>query len=716
MAIFLSADQQSLVDLPFASRIFLHGRAGTGKTTAASERLIAMIEHGVPAQDILVLTPQRSIAEPYAHKLHDMAVPAGSLVSLMTIGGLAKRSIELFWPLVSANSGFAHPDRPPHFLTMETAQYYMSKLVAPMIEAGRFSAVTVAPSRIFSQLLDDLNKASVMGFSYAEIGERLRATWNGKEEQINIFKDVQDSVDEFRRYCLENNLLDFSLQMELFTNCLWRTPEYRAYLMGSFRHLVFDNIEEDTPVAHDIVSSMASDFESVLMVYDDEAGYRSFLGSDPVSAAELAHSCNTLVKFEKNFVVPETLDLLTVHLGAALNRPQAIEALDKLPSLELPEAMVYPEAPIRYFPQMVGWAADQIVKLVTSGVRPDEIAVLSPFLNDSLRFALSARLKEYGISYRSYRPSRSLMDEPEVSCMLTLAEIAYPDWSKKAPLAHDVVYAFSRAIKGLDLVRARLMFDELYRPAGETFTLEPFEAMNVLKQPRIPAEIGVRYNQLREWLLGYAARSDKKDLDFFFASLFGDVLTCEGFGFENDFEAARIVADLMESVRKFRWAMDESFVADGRLYGGEYLDMLRAGTISAQYVQDWASQNGQNAVTLAPAHTFLMWNRPVKYQFWLSIGSSGWVERLYQPLTHPYVLSRRWPLGQRWTDADEFEKDLESLYRLVIGLTRRCTGKIYVSFSEFGEQGYEERGALLRSLQKILRQVNKGSGEPVGEH
>lgn len=47
----------------------------------------------------------------------------------------------------------------------------------------------------------------------------------------------------------------------------------------------------------------------------------------------------------------------------------------------------------------------------------------------------------------------------------------------------------------------------------------------------------------------------------------------------------------------------------------------------------------RNVVLLAPAHTFLMMNQPVDHQFWLDIGSRGGYERLYQPLTHPYVLA-----------------------------------------------------------------------------
>jgi hypothetical protein len=111
----------------------------------------------------------------------------------------------------------------------------------------------------------------------------------------------------------------------------------------------------------------------------------------------------------------------------------------------------------------------------------------------------------------------------------------------------------------------------------------------------------------------------------------------------------------------------------------------------------------EEAVLLAPAYTFLMYNRPVDYQFWLSIGSTGWWERLYQPLTHPYVLSRHWKSGDIWTDGHEVEAQTQVLLRLVLGLVRRCRVQIYLGISELGEQGYEQRGRLLQAIQQALR-------------
>jgi hypothetical protein len=110
-------------------------------------------------------------------------------------------------------------------------------------------------------------------------------------------------------------------------------------------------------------------------------------------------------------------------------------------------------------------------------------------------------------------------------------------------------------------------------------------------------------------------------------------------------------------------------------------------------------------VLLAPAYTFLMSNRPVDVQFWLDVGSRGWWERLYQPLTHPYVLSRRWPREAVWTDTHEVAARQEALYRLALGLVRRCRQRVFLGLSQLGEQGYEQKGPLLQAFQRVLRRL-----------
>ena len=132
--------------------------------------------------------------------------------------------------------------------------------------------------------------------------------------------------------------------------------------------------------------------------------------------------------------------------------------------------------------------------------------------------------------------------------------------------------------------------------------------------------------------------------------------------------------------------------------------MVQDGVIAAQYVTSWQLQP-EDAVLLAPAYTFLMRNRPVDVQFWLDVGSRGWWERLYQPLTQPYVLSRHWPRDALWTDADEHGARQETLHRLTQGLIRRCRRKVYLGLSGLGEHGLEQKGQLLQAIQRVLRRL-----------
>jgi hypothetical protein len=225
-------------------------------------------------------------------------------------------------------------------------------------------------------------------------------------------------------------------------------------------------------------------------------------------------------------------------------------------------------------------------------------------------------------------------------------------------------------------------------------------------QERITYTLGEKFTTLRNWLDDYRA-VPPLPLDFFLRKLFGEVLSQPGHGFHNNLDSVRVASSLIESIKKFRYAMEPSYVnMDHPAFdlGREYIAMLEDGVIAAQYLEAWQSEN-KETVLVSPAHTFLMMNRPVMAQFWLDPGSNGWVQRLAQPLTHPYVLSRHWETGRLWMDADEVNAETESLARLTGGLLSRCRQKLFLALADLGETGFEQRGTLLRAFQKILQQA-----------
>jgi hypothetical protein len=182
-----------------------------------------------------------------------------------------------------------------------------------------------------------------------------------------------------------------------------------------------------------------------------------------------------------------------------------------------------------------------------------------------------------------------------------------------------------------------------------------------------------------------------------------------------------VAANLIESIRKFRLSFplpssEEERTEQGTDSGApdshlpataadlslEYVDMVERGVVAAQYISSWQIRP-EDAVLVVPAYTFLMMNQPVRVQFWLDAGSRAWFERIFQPLTHPYVLNPNWPQDGIWTDEDEVRVREQALQRLVLGLSRRCRQCIYLAYSELNERGYEQQGPLLQAVQRLLR-------------
>lgn len=705
-SVYLTSQQLEIARAPIGSRLYLEGRAGSGKTTAAVERMVHLMTTGVPGSAILVLLPQRTLAGPYFQAIQHPGLVASGVPAVVTVGGLAQRMVDLFWPLVSAPAGFEHPERPPVFLTLETAQYYMAHVVRPLLDQGDFSSVTLERNRLYSQILDDLNKAAVVGFPHSQIGQRLKEAWSGEAGQLNVYDDVQKSAALFRQYCLAHNLLDFSLQLEIFRDLLWPDERCRSYLLRSYRHLIFDNIEEDTPVAHDLVRQWLPELDSALLVYDWQAGYRRFLGADPHSANLLRAECNQQVELSISFVNSAPLVQLGAGLYQIINAQRSSEGRisegagkptkDQLSLANQALTISFS----RLYPEMLDWVAGQIHGLVyDQSVSPGEIVVLAPYLSDALRFALASRLDELQVPVRSYRPSRSLREEPAARCLLTLARLAHPEW-RLAPAKYDVAYALMQAIDGIDLVRAQLLAEVVYRVKDGMPVLSTFEEIRAEMRERITYVFGERYETLRAWL--YYERIPPDEFDHFLSRLFGEVLSQAGFGFHTDLTAGRVTANLIESVQKFRWVAGQILEDEGIPLGKEFLQMVDEGVIAAQYVQSWLAKT-EEAVLLAPAYTFLLGNRPVEIQFWLDAGSRGWSERLEQPLTQPYVLSRNWPRGRIWGDYDEVAVGQEQLSALVTGLVSRCRRQVYLGLSKLGEGGYEDRGPLLQAVQRLKR-------------
>lgn len=741
---------------------FLTGPAGTGKTTQAVARLRNLLADHVPGHNILVLVSQSTLAGPYRDLLRDPGLPGAAAVDILTFSGLALQTIDLFWPLVAAPAGFGRPQARPVFLTIETAQYYLHQVIEPLLHQGYFDPnvvpITISLPRLMSQILDNLNKAALIGLPHTEVGARLAASLAVEPSSRAALEHTQVCVNEFRAFCLARNLLDFSLRIETFRRYLWPVEGICQYLTGRYRHLIVDNIEEDNPFAHAMLREWLPHTESALLVNDEDAGYRIFLGANWRTAQSLASLADETIHLTDSQVAPADMLALGEQLSHILNgrisesanqpvtneTPQRKNRKSQIVNRKSPDPRrVITFQQERFYPQMIEWTIERIAALLAEGVSPAEIVVLAPFVSDALRFSFTQRMAQRGLPARSHRPSRPLSEEPAAKTVLTLARLAFPEMGL-LPEPFDVAQALSQAIADLDLIRANLLTQVVYRPNRQPlsadrrplsakppfgtadnqstipdsqFPLTAFDQIEGDVRERISYQAGNRFDQLRAWLQNVQAGSAPPVLDHFFSRLFDEILAQPGFGFHGQPEAGEVIANLIDSARAFRRVAEQVPAVTSAGFPGvielnrAYLETIEQEIMAAQYLRSWDATS-ESAVLITPATTFLMSNRPVEYQFWLDAGSSGWWERIAQPLTHPYVLTADWEPGRLWTDADEVAGQRDRLSRLVLGLSRRCRKHVFIVNSEVGEQGYEQRGQLLIALQQMLRHLQQSPQKP----
>lgn len=690
----LTPQQRDIVQRPASGNdtLFAAGPIGAGKSTALWHRLLHLLQLPVRGESILFLVPDRGLRDRIEAMLtHQALVPHGR-PTITTYYGFARRMVDLFWPAIAGQAGFAHPERDPIFLTYETAQFLMYQVIAPLMDKrAYFHDVRIRPRRLTSQLLDNLNKAAINNFPYTEIRERLAqaiSTAGGE----SLYWQVQECLTRFRQICLERNALDVSLVIEVFHRHLLSHPVFWAFFSRYFRHLIVDNLEETVPVEQDLIRRMLAICDSAALAYDIGGGYRILLGVDPEGAWDLRQACRHTMDLEDTFVPNRRIAGFADRLAGLLMEGRAEQELSE--SLR-DHVHLYQTT---YRSDMIRWVGQHIAALVDSGVPPAEIAVIAPYVDGVLRFGLQEVLRSHGIPFRILRRWVSFRDDAVARALLVLSALAHPDW-ERFPQSQEVAEALAVLIPDLDLARAALLVSALYHSRAG---LQDAGGLDARLRERIGFAVVERYQELYQWLNEYIA-GQPLTLDRFLSRFFDEVLCGRGFWPPENLEAHRSCSRLIESARKFRRAAPAlgDLDPESPQLGRHYLEMIDQGVVAARYVER-AAENEEPAVLVSSAYAYLLENHRADYHFWVDVGSPEWWRPPSQPLTNPIVLSRRWLAGQTWDMDHDLALRNRLMVRMIEGLARRCRRQVFLCASDIDSLGHSQDGPLLATALRVL--------------
>ncbi len=703
--LLLNPQQRAIVEAE--STTFVTGPPGAGKTTVLQNRLIFLLQAGEPAYTILALVARREHRRAYQHRLQTAGLPSYADLKITTYTGLALEMVRLFWPLVARDAGFRSAFRPPTFLTYDLAQLAMWRLATPLLESGVFDNLHLRPQRIVSQLLDILNRAALNNLDLVAATQRQMNSWAiHNEEQLRHLEQAHQAASTFRAQCLERNTLDLSLTIDTFHHHVLAHPEFARYFQERFRHLLVDNLEEQTPAGQAFVERLLNRTASASLIYDEEAGYRRFLSADPLGAARFARLTRQAFRLEESFTTSPGLRTLSHTLSAVVQgAPVGQDMQQRLQLIQQANAVIRERIVGRYRRETVFQLAHRLAHLIHAEQIPArDIAVVVPYLDGALSYTLLRACKQLGVPTNLARRRATPREEPRVRAWLTWAALAHPEWNT-TPKEYDVAEALTLSIHGCDPARAALLAGRLYdEPLGR---LQPVAQLPTRYRERIGDNLVERYEQLRLWL---EAQSGQHRLDHFLYRLFADLLSLPDFQPEPDVAGAAVCSWLVMLATRLCDAAPALQLTTGADIGAAFFNSIEQGLVGSE-PPDTGDPPDPNGVLITTIYGFLLQGQAVRWQVWLETAASGWLDIPRQPLSNVFVLAPGWPAHQAWTSIEEYEIRQQLLARILMGLCHRCQDGVILATSELDAAGQRQDSALWRALE-TMRELAERAGRP----
>ena len=226
---------------------------GSGKTTVLTERLCILLERGVPAERILLLSFTRASSKEMEERFfRNMGIRAGR-PRFSTIHALC-------FSLLREDLGYKKEDLVNLYEKMDwLSQYYLEK-------------------GILREEVQELLPGLIAQISYFKsIGERERIAYLQKEKQED-FLALYHFYEESRK---KRGKLDFEdLLLEVLRILMEKGDLAKAW-QSRFSHILVDEFQDLSLVQYEIIKALAKSPNALFVVGDEDQSIYGFRGASP---------------------------------------------------------------------------------------------------------------------------------------------------------------------------------------------------------------------------------------------------------------------------------------------------------------------------------------------------------------------------------------------------------------------------------------------------
>lgn len=333
--------------------------AGSGKTRTLTHRVAYLLDKGVDASNILLLTFTNKAAREMLERVEQL-VP-GDINALWsgTFHSVGNRILRRHADELGYTRSFSILDR-------DDQKAMMKQVVKECnVDTGakgakRFPKVDVLIS-IFSLVENTCESfEDVIECQFPQV-----AAWSD---------DIAEMGKAYRKKKKKTNSMDFDDLLVLTLKLLQENEDLRKLYQKKFRHVLVDEYQDTNRVQCDLIDLLVGEKQYLMVVGDDAQSIYSWRGADMenILSFHKKYPDAEVFKIETNYrSVPEVL-----ALSNAAIRPNRVQYDKELRPVREAGAMTPALVPLDDPSFQAEFVAERIDELLGEGVEPNEIAVL----------------------------------------------------------------------------------------------------------------------------------------------------------------------------------------------------------------------------------------------------------------------------------------------------------------------------------------------------
>ncbi len=637
--------------------MIFYSTINSNKTDILVKIFLQLIKNGAKADEILVLVQNGKKKKNFLEKVKNNS-PVGNIgnLNIFSFFGLARNFIEKNW--VCVENIIKYPNSPVfgHLCGLETSQYIFKNCIKEIEFKGYNSKIN-----LLHQLLRRYSLIVQNSLNEEEIQIREKILHE------SYCSEVRKAIKLYKLKTLELRAFDYLRQVSIF--------EYLyKKVKNPYKYVILDDGDEITPAI----------FEYLKYIKKDIVEF--FIAQDPCGSSRLGYLSATHIDFEK-FLNQKAQDLRK-------KTPKLLNALSIFENIKNKTPILPDDTVIKSFvrrDEMIFQTIEEIKQLIKNGVKPNEIAIVTPICDRYLRFCFNKINQD--IFFLS--GNEKLNQNPHVSAIIEVLKLANTEDCYLSPYTLKGILLEVLKVQGNEAIdiyqnyalenqQYKKLLKEYLKNTKNSHIQEFLNFLNDIKELCLSEQLNkicTKYTQKSMQNRNNILKLNK------LAKQISDFEEIFGKGFEK--------LNLIEQ-------LENTIIAENPLSEEEI---------------------PQNSIIVASAQKLIDSEICTKYLFLLDCSNSDWIKQDIGMLYNSWVFQKNWDKEQ-FDSEDNIALTLDRTARILYKLYLCKNKQMYVYSSIYDTLGLENFGAIdklfktsqIKPANKLVKIKPRDDQKPVLEY